>query len=109
MELQKYTPQSRRPTPAERLQMVERFRRSGLTRVAFSHQYGIPLATLSWWLSKAKNSTNVPAPVAFSEIKLMPPTEPTIGWAMELESPSGLVVRCRTALDPKDLMCLLRG
>jgi hypothetical protein len=89
--------------------MVERFRRSGLTRAAFSKQYGVPLATLSWWLSKAKNSTNLPVPVAFSEIKLMPPAEPAPRWAMEFEGPSGLVVRCRTALTFKDLMRLLRG
>jgi hypothetical protein len=34
--------------------MVEQFRRSGLTRTALSKQYGVPLATLSWWLKKAQ-------------------------------------------------------
>jgi len=78
MEIKK-SPKPLQPVAsAERLQMVEQFRRSGLTRKAFSTQYGIPLATLSWWLAKTKHSSNLPVPVVFREVRLAPPaTEPT--------------------------------
>jgi hypothetical protein len=94
---------------AERLQMVEQFRRSGLTRAGFSRQHGIPLATLSWWLAKTKRTSNLPVPVVFSEVRLAPPTAPgSNAWAMELISPSGLTIRCREALAVRDLARLLK-
>ena len=89
--------------------MVEQFRRSGLTRKAFSRQYGVPLATLSWWLSKAKRSSSAPAAVTFSEVKVIPAMEAAEGWAMEVETPSGVKVRCREALPVRTLERLLRG
>lgn len=90
--------------------MVEQFRRSGLTRTAFSKQYGIPLATLSWWLAKTKRASNLPAPVVFREVRLEPlVTEETTPWAMEVVGPSGLTVRCREKLVVRDLARLLRG
>jgi hypothetical protein len=99
-----------RATADQRLRMVEQFRRSGLTRGAFSQQYGIPLATLSWWLAKTKRALSLPVPVIFREVSLEPPaTEPINPWAMEFVGPSGLKVRCREALAVRDLARLLRG
>lgn len=99
-----------RATADQRMQMVEQFRRSGLTRAAFSKQYGIPLATLSWWLTKTKRASNLPVPVIFREVRLEPPAiEPINPWAMELIGPSGLTIRCREALAVRDLARLLRG
>jgi len=89
--------------------MVEQFRRSGLTRRAFSLQYGIPLATLSWWLSKAKRSSRAPSSVTFREIKVVPPVDRAEKWVMEVESPYGIKVRCREALPVRILERLLRG
>lgn len=89
--------------------MVEQFRRSGLTRKAFSQQYGVPLSTLSWWLSKAKQLPSVPAAVTFRELKVIPTADPPENWAMEVESPSGLKIRCREALPVRILERLLRG
>jgi hypothetical protein len=89
--------------------MVEQFRRSGLTRKEFSLQYGVPLATLSWWLSKVKRPSNVPAAMTFREIKVIPTVEPPQKWAMEIESPSGVKVRCREVLPTGTLERLLRG
>ena len=89
--------------------MVEQFRRSGLTRKAFSLQYGVPLATLSWWLSKAKHASSAPAAMTFREIKVIPTAEPPEKWAMEIESPSGMKVRCREALQAGTLERLLLG
>ncbi len=57
-------------TRAERLQVVEHFLRIGLTRAAFSRQYGIPLATLNWWLAKPRRASNLPARVVFSKAML---------------------------------------
>jgi hypothetical protein len=89
--------------------MVEQFRRSGLTRKAFSLQYGVPLATLSWWLSKAKHLSSAPAAMTFREIKVIPTADPMEKWAMEVESPSGVKVRCRESLPVGALERLLRG
>jgi len=89
--------------------MVEQFRRSGLTRKAFSVQYGVPQATLSWWLSKAKHSSSAIAAMTFREIKVIPPVDKAEKWVMEIESPSGLKVRCREALPVRTLERLLRG
>jgi hypothetical protein len=90
--------------------MVQQFRRSGLTRVAFSRQYGIPQATLSWWHKKTKATASVPAPVVFSEVLLPPEPAAANGpWAMEFVRPDGLIVRCRDAFSTNDLVRLLRG
>ena len=110
MEIKKATRRQNHMTAAERLQMVEQFRRSGLTRVAFSRQYGIPQATLSWWLKRTKSAANLPAPVVFSEVMLPPVPVATSGpWAMEFVRPDGLIVRCRDAFSTNDLVRLLRG
>jgi hypothetical protein len=101
--------QQHRATADQRLQMVEQFRRSGLTRAAFSQQNRIPLATLNWWLTKAKRASALPVPVVFSEVVLAPPAEtPNNEWAIEIVSPSGLTVRCREELPVRDLARLLR-
>ena len=110
MEIKAITRRQHRATADQRMQMVEQFRRSGLTRNAFSQQYGIPKATLSWWLAKTKRSSNLPVPVVFREVRLEPPaTDPTNRWAMEVVGPSGLTVRCRETLAVRDLALLLRG
>jgi transposase-like protein len=109
MQIQKSPKPLRPAVSAERLQMVEQFRRSGLTRKAFAHRYGVPLATLSWWLSKAKHSSSTPAAMTFREIKVIPTADLPEKWAMEVESPSGMKVRCREALPLGILERLLRG
>lgn len=110
MEIKKATRRHTHRTAAERLQLVEQFRRSGLSRVAFSRQYGIPQATLSWWLKKTKSAANLPAPVVFSEV-LWPPVSAAANgpWAMEFVRADGLIVRCRDAFSTNDLVRLLRG
>jgi hypothetical protein len=97
-------------TTAARLRMVDQFRRSGLTRAAYCQQHGIPLATLAWWLARAKRTSNLPAPVVFSEIMLPPaPATATSGWAMEIVRPDGLVIRFREALGANEVARMLRG
>jgi transposase-like protein len=109
MHIQKSPKPLRPAVSAERLQMVEQFLRSGLTRKAFALQYGVPLATLSWWLSKAKQLPSAPAAMTFRELKVIPTADPLEKWAMEVESPSGVKVRCREALPVGTLERLLRG
>lgn len=110
MQIQHITRQQRRSVRAERLQMVERFHRSGLTRVSFCRLEGIPLSTLNWWLTKSRRLSQVPAPVVFSELQVASPLEPaTTPWAMEIASPSGMTIRCREALSLRDMARLLRG
>jgi transposase-like protein len=109
MQIQKSPKPLRPAVSAERLQMVEQFRRSGLTCKAFAQQYGVPLATLSWWLNKAKRSLSAPAAMTFREIKVIPPVDKAEKWAMEVESPYGVKVRCREALPVRTLERLLRG
>jgi transposase-like protein len=98
-----------RASADQRMRMVEQFRRSGLTRAAFSKQYGVPLATLSWWLKKAKRALSLPVPVVFSEINLAAPEVSTSAWAMEVVAASGLTIRCREPLAVHDLARLIRS
>ncbi len=89
--------------------MVEQFRQSGLTRARFSQQYGIPLPTLGYWLTKTKRASNLPVPMTFSEIRLATPESSSNQWAMEIVAPSGLTIRCREELTVHDLTRLIRG
>ena len=110
MEIKRITRQRHPVSPAQRLEMVEQFRRSGLTRAAFSRQSGISVGTLNWWLGKTKGVSKLPAPVVFREFQLTPPpATPSNAWAMEVVVPSGLTVRCREPLSAHLLVRLLRG
>jgi hypothetical protein len=98
-----------RETAAQRLQMVEQFLQSGLTRSAFSQQYGVPKATLDWWLKKRVSAKRA-LPVLFSEVKLASPVRSfDTGWEMEIIAPSGLMIRCRRQFEAQDIAKLLRG
>jgi hypothetical protein len=108
----KATKKLQRATAEQRLQMVEQFRQSGLTRKAFSQQHGVSLATLSWWLKKTQRISNLPVPVPFlfSEVKLeTPERSPDNSWGMEIVAPSGLTIRCREQIAVRDLVRLIRG
>jgi transposase-like protein len=86
-----------RASAEQRIQMVEKFRRNGLSRAVFSQQYGIPKSTLNWWLKqKAKRSARLPVSVPFHEIKLAAPAASAgLTWTMEVVAPSGLIILCR--------------
>lgn len=100
----------RRSIPAERAEILEEFRRSGLTRIAFSRTHNIALSTLSKWLFNDKRKSKVSAPVLFRELRVQQvPTGAVSAWAVEMVSPDGLVIRCREALPLRDVSWLLRG
>ncbi|MBN1570687.1 MAG: hypothetical protein JXA73_22785 [Acidobacteria bacterium] len=98
-----------RASADQRMQMVEQFRCSGLSRKAFSLHYGVPRTTLNWWLRKVKRSSTAPATMTFREVKVIPAADSPGKWAMEVESPSGVKVRCREELPVRILERLLRG
>lgn len=95
-------------TASQRLQMVERFQRSGMTRKAFAAQEGVPRSTLDFWLYVASHRPT-PSSVMFREVEVSLPAAQPAGWAMEIESPEGLRIRCREALGGSELARLLRG
>ena len=108
MDNEKNTQQQKRIPVARRLEMIQEFRRSGLTRREFAQQYGIAHSTLGYWLKKAKRASRLPAPIVFSEIKFPHSIIPTSDdWAMEFVSRSGLTVRCREALSTGELIRVL--
>jgi len=111
MEKRKTTRQLDRATAAQRMHMVEQFKRSGLTRRAFSKQHGVPISTLNWWLTKTRRASKLPVPMMFSEVRLAPPpvSSAVTPWAMELVSCDGLTVRLRETLSVQELAGLLRG
>jgi transposase-like protein len=101
--------QQYRVSAEQRLQMIEQFRSSGLTRAAFSDQFGISLPTLSYWLRKTKLDSKLSSPDLFSEVKLAAPgIVHTDGWNSEIVTPSGLTIRFRDKISIQDLAQLLR-
>jgi hypothetical protein len=46
---------ARRRTTQEIEELVEQYRRSGMTRVAYSHQAGVPLSTLGHYLRRRRS------------------------------------------------------
>jgi transposase-like protein len=54
-----------RESADQRMQMVEQFQGSGLSRKAFALHYGVPSSTLNWWLRKAQRSSSAAATMTF--------------------------------------------
>lgn len=108
MDNEKNTPQQKRIPVARRLEMVEEFRHSRLTRREFAKQHDVALSTLDYWIRRARKGSHLPAPILFNETKFPDPINPTnSGWAMEIVSRSGVTIRCREALSTDDLMWVL--
>jgi hypothetical protein len=102
------TTETRRTTAAERLEMVERFGRSGETRRAFCESEGIAKSTLDWWLRKSKRRSGRKR-VAFREVAVVSTGGEAAGnWAMEVVSPQGWTIRSRQTLSIEDMGRLFR-
>lgn len=102
------TTEKRRTSAADRLEMVERFRRSGKTRRAFCESEGIAKSTLDWWLRKDKGGSRKKR-VAFREVALVSTgIGATSNWAMEIVSPQGWTIRSHQTLSVEDMARLLR-
>ena len=99
----------REQAKAKRLEMVARFRGSGMTRRAFCQAEGIATSTLNWWLGKARGSvTGRPGRIEFSEVRLAPAAAAP-DWGTELISPRGWTIRCRQGLDAEEVGRLLKS
>ena len=108
MDNEKNTHQQKRLSVARRLEMVEKFHRSGLTRREFTQQHGVARSTLDYWIRRARKGSHLPAPILFNEIKFPDPLITTNnGWAIEIISRSGVTIRCREAFSTDDLMQVL--
>jgi hypothetical protein len=94
---------------AERLQMVEQFRQSGLDRRAFCEREGIALSTLDFWRHKAKRLGQETPRIAFSEVRMEPASSPVVNWGLEILSPDGWTLRCRDGLEAADMTRLLKS
>ena len=100
-----------RTTWAQRAQVVERFRQSGLTRAAFSRRHGLSAWKLSRWLAEANGGSRSASPtMMFGELKLAPtPLAESAGWALEVVGANGVTIRLRQALSVRELARLLRA
>ena len=99
MQLEPIVLRSPRTTRAQRQEWLQKFFTSGLSRQAFAQEHGLKLSTLCRWLAQAQEGDNAPClpkPVVFKEVSL-PAVVNASGqcWAMEIVTPSGLVLRLR--------------
>jgi hypothetical protein len=106
MKDQEIPRQKEQGVAAKRLQMVEQFRRSGLSRRAFCESEGIARSTLDWWLRKAKRIGQEATRVEFSEVRMAPAI--TGNWGLELVSPHGWTLRRHETLGAADMARLLK-
>ena len=104
------TSETRRAIAAGRLEMVDRFRRSGQTRRAFCESEGIAKSTLDWWLRKSKGrAVSRKKRVAFREVALVSSSAGAEeNWATEVVSPQGWRIRSRQTLSVEEMARLLR-
>ncbi len=100
---------SRADREKARLQMVERYERSGKSQREFCEGEGISLSTLQWWMKRARGSGR-PAAMALREVEWAaePAAAPAV-WSVELVSPRGWTLRQREAMDAVELVRLLKG
>jgi len=115
MDPESHAHRRRRTAASDRWrQVVAQYRRSNLTQREFCRQAGISISTLNWWLTKARRAGDVPAPSAFTEVRLppsvLPPTMPRNElWAQEIVTQAGVTIRWRDALAWRDLAHVLRN
>lgn len=108
MNQEKKYPARKPTTSAERKNIVEQFHRSGLNRKAFAEKQGIPLYSLNRWLAKANSKKSKNPTLPFGEIQLLPSFS-SCSWAMEIVSPSGMILRFRERPRIEDLTPIIRG
>jgi hypothetical protein len=96
-------------TAAQRAEIIEQFHRSGLSRIAFAQSQGIPISTLSKWLTSARHASKDASPVLFREVRLPIVPSSASQWVMEIVCPDGVTVRYREPLPVADIAWLLRG
>ena len=94
----------RRKTAEQRQQLLARYHQSQLTQRDFAVRHGLGLSTLSKWLRR-ESRQSLP-PVQFQEVTM---PNPILGWAVEVVSPQGWIVRFHNSSEVQTLPLLLRA
>ena len=101
----------RRVTPRERrTELVEGYRRSGLTMARFARQEGINYTTFAHWVAKVPRPAAGKAPIKFAGLRLplsVPAPERAGEW-LEVRLPDGTVLRGGRLADVVELVRALR-
>lgn len=86
-----------RYSPAQRLELLEAFDRSGLSAMSFSRQHGVQYQTFIAWLRKRqlKPCAAESEDPAFAEVLLDGPTPPSSG-ILRISLPCGVVMEVAT-------------
>jgi hypothetical protein len=98
-------PDRRRTTVAERTKLLEHYRASGLTRMAFCQREGISIYKLDFWRRKEKSQQKAKG-VKFREV---PWSSAAGSWAVEMVSPNGWTIRRRESISVEEIGRLLRA
>jgi hypothetical protein len=88
-------------------QLVERFRRSGLTQEAFARAHQLPVSRLRSWLYRRRPARAARSP-RWQEIRLSP-SSVTRAWAAEVGLPDGRTIRLEGTLARELIPALLAG
>lgn len=93
----------------QRAQLVEAYRTSGLTMVAFARREGVKYPTFAGWVAKEQLPVKGKAPIRFAEMRLPLAAASEPGHAMEVRLPDGTVLRGSRVSDVLALVRALRS
>jgi transposase-like protein len=96
---------ARHRSEAERAKWVSRWRASGQGCERFARKHGLSPSTLSRWLQRAGQDEGTAVP-GFAEVRVVGAVSST---ALEVEHPSGCVLRVRGVVDEAQLRAVLRA
>ena len=96
--VQRKTQPSPSASTQQRLEWIERFRRSGQSQRTFARANGLNLSRFRYWLYDRLLEPKTPAAVPrLQEVALVPRSSPP-GWSAEISLPSGPTVRLNERL-----------
>jgi transposase-like protein len=94
-------------TAERRSELVQAYRQSGLTMVAFARREGVKYPTFAGWVNRSRRTRSGKRPaVRFSEVMLPLPVPPA---GLEVRLPDGTVLRGGTADELAALVRALRA
>lgn len=96
----------RHRTAAQRAQILNDYRQSGLTQKAFAAQVGIGYSTLALWHRKATAGESVVSPTFIPVPNLLPAARAATVY--RLQFPRGLTVEVAPGFDAEELSALLQ-
>lgn len=97
-------------TPAQRQEILEAYRQSGLTQKEFARQAAISVSTLQSWRRKAPAATAAPRAAFVAVPNLLAASPPAAAYRLQLPGGIGLDIRSGFQVEElATLMDLLRG